>query len=55
MIFWFQNPESARNSFGPVAPARSDTRDQFFDEPQRAAGGVRRPLPGADVQHLTGP
>ena len=23
MIFWFQNPESARNSFGPVAPARA--------------------------------
>jgi hypothetical protein len=23
MIFVFQNPESARNSFGPVAPARA--------------------------------
>ena len=46
MILWFQNPESARNNFWPVAPARctrgissstnlSAPRDVFAD-PLRA-------------------
>ena len=51
----FQNPESARNNFGPVAPARTTSRDQLLDEPQRSAGRVRGPLPRADVHHLAGP
>ena len=54
MIFLFQNPESARNSFGPVAPARATRGMQLLDEPQRTARGVRRALPRADVQHLAG-
>ena len=55
MILWFQKPESARNSFVPLAPGTGDTRDQFFNKPQRAPRRVRRPFPGADVQHLAGP
>jgi hypothetical protein len=29
-----------------------DAWDEFFAEAQRAAGGVRRALAGADVQHF---
>ena len=39
----------------PGRPGPRDARDQFFDEAQRPARGVRRALPGADVQYLAGP
>lgn len=54
MIFVFQNPESARATASARGRPRN-TRDELLDEPQRTAGGVRRALPGADVQHLASP
>src|SRR4051794_18770946 len=52
MSLLFQKPESARSSFSPLAPARRDAWDELFGEPQPAAGGVRRALARANVQHL---
>ena len=50
----FQNPESARSSLGPVAPARVILRDQFFGEAQHPALGVRRAMTQPHMQHLAG-
>ena len=49
MSFEFQNPESARNSFGPLAPARC-TRGINSSTNLRAPREVfAEPFPGADV------
>ena len=52
MIFVFHNPESARNSFGPVAPPCWTRREHFFDAAQRAAGSIRRLFARANMPHL---
>jgi hypothetical protein len=50
----FQNPESARSSLVPVAPARSDAGDQLLTEALDPLLRVRRPVPEPDVQRLAG-
>ena len=54
MIFLFQNPESARSSFGPLAPARATRGMSSSTNRSAPARGVRRALAGTDVQHLAG-
>ena len=51
-VFLAQNPESARSSFGPVAPARSTRAISSSQEaPDRRAGAAeaRRPRPDGGV------
>jgi hypothetical protein len=55
MILWFQNPESARNTFAPLAPARttlgissSTNRNaprEVFADPLRARMCSTSPVP----------